>query len=56
LTINPEVLQNMGSIRVMVYRAKIEKVAPYFPGQVPLARDEISETILKGKSLKNNVK
>lgn len=54
--VDPKSLANLGSIRVQVFRAKRRKIVPHHLAALPLVRDEISEKVFKGKSLKNNIK
>ena len=56
MDLNPNALQKLGSIRVEAYRGKRKRVTPHPIASRPFVRDEISERVLKGKSLKNNVK
>lgn len=57
-SLEPGKLENLGSIRVKVYRAMPKELAlpQVWNGKRPEALDKVSEKSLKGKAIENNVK
>ncbi|ERF69280.1 hypothetical protein EPUS_03984 [Endocarpon pusillum Z07020] len=57
-TLTPAQLENIGSIRVAVYRANRSKraIPKVHEGKMPQVLDEVSEKSLKGKAIDNNIK
>lgn len=56
--LSPDKLDNLGQIKIQVYRAKVEqKLTPYFDdGVLPMALDTVPEKLMKGRLVKNNTK